>query len=320
MKFFVYFFLLLIKIILSKKNCIESEKYCAKCNLLTDLCAICERKDILIPDNNGGCKGAKKCLPGMNYCNECNQDGDLCKICEDGYFPDDNGCCSYTNNCKLSFNGECFECENDYILIGQKKNSKRCKSLLSEDFKNCEKIDIENGTCEKCEENYFLTEGDKKCTKTDNCYNSIFGNCILCNEGFYLNKRKELCENKTDTIFSLCKQTLDGEKCDICDDGTYFDENGICTYSNFCAESSDGYCRKCIFGYYLSRNYYCSNIKNCYNFDIDTGVCLSCIKYYYLDNKDYKCNVLYLNIYYLFPNDNSQNIKYIFQIQILHNF
>ena len=79
----------------------EGEFYCTKSNYLTKLCIKCE-KDIFVPDLKGGCEGAKKCLLGNNYCKECDEDSKLCKVCEDGYFPDENGGCSYTNNCEIS--------------------------------------------------------------------------------------------------------------------------------------------------------------------------------------------------------------------------
>ena len=290
MNLFSFFF---FTIILFEKNfsvpiCIESKNHCSKCNLLTNLCVICDKKDILIPDNNGGCIGSKKCMIGQNYCKECNELGDACKLCQEGYFPDDNGGCCHSYNCKLSYKGECFECEDNYILL-EGSYLKICKSLLSEDFKNCKEIDIYKGVCQICGEGYFLSEGDRRCTKTENCLETIFGNCISCNEMFYLDKREGMCINKTDTEFLFCKQTLDGQNCDICDDGLYLDENQMCSFSNFCSESLDGNCRKCILGYYLAKNNFCSNIENCVLADKDTGICLLCEENYYLDDKDYKC-------------------------------
>ena len=81
----------------------------------------CE-KDIFVPDLKGGCEGAKKCILGNNYCKECEEDSKLCKICEDGYFPDQNGGCSYTNNCEISSQGQCIKCKDNYILIGENNN------------------------------------------------------------------------------------------------------------------------------------------------------------------------------------------------------
>ena len=284
----ILFFLFLINCILAQPSCIERKNYCSKCNPLTKLCAICDMKDILIPDNNGGCIGAKICKSGYNYCNECNGDGDMCQKCELGYFPDENGGCSNTLNCKLSYKGECLECEEDYILIGE-KNFKKCKHILSDDFKNCAYINKERGRCEFCEIDYFLTKGDRKCTKTENCYEAVFGNCILCEHDFYLDKKEENCLNKTDSKFMLCQQTIDGENCDICDNGLYFDEVGNCSYSNYCSESLNGICRKCINGYFLSKNQFCTNTENCFQADKDTGICSSCDGEYYLDDEDYKC-------------------------------
>ena len=88
------YLLILFKIISTNPKCIESKNNCRKCNPLTNICAICEIKDILLPDNNGGCIGSKKCIIGKNNCKECNKDGELCKTCEKSYFPDNNGGCS----------------------------------------------------------------------------------------------------------------------------------------------------------------------------------------------------------------------------------
>ena len=88
------------------------------------------KKNILIPDNNGGCIGAQKCELGENYCNECDEEGKICKICEKGFYPDENGGCSFTGNCKISHKGQCLECINDYILIGKKNELSICKYLF----------------------------------------------------------------------------------------------------------------------------------------------------------------------------------------------
>ena len=65
------------------------------------------------------------------------------------------------------------------------KGLKICKSLNTEDFNNCEDINIENGKCQSCKEGYYLNSGDNKCIKTDNCTESSFGICKKCNSGYY---------------------------------------------------------------------------------------------------------------------------------------
>ena len=120
------------------------------------MCSICEN-DIYIQDEDGGCTiAAKNCIMGKNYCNQCTEQGDLCKVCTEGYFPDENGGCSYTANCEISNKGECIKCIQNYILIGktsyQNDNIKICKSLNSEDLKNCDVINTEKGICSKCKE------------------------------------------------------------------------------------------------------------------------------------------------------------------------
>ena len=267
--------------------CIENKNYCSKCNPLTDLCFRCSEEYIFKPDTNGGCEGSQKCFSGKNYCLECDEDEKLCKNCEEGFYPDENGACSFSKNCNISLKGDCLECKSDFILVDK---NKMCKPSSNDDFKNCREIEKYSGLCTVCENGYFLNGGDKKCTKTEFCYESMFGICSKCNSNFYLNKKENKCYKK-EGIFSLCEQTIDGQKCDKCDSSSYEDEDGICVNTPFCSKSTDQKCNECISGYYLSaNNNVCTTTKNCYFGDNDFGICLNCNMYYYLDNKDYKCN------------------------------
>ena len=291
----IYLFILTIKQAIFFPFCQEGKNNCTKCNYMTDLCIKCN-KDIFIPDSKGGCEGAKKCLLGNNYCKECEEDSKLCKICEEGYFPDENGGCSYTNNCEISSHGECIKCKDNYILIGENTylfdGFILCKSINSEDFKNCKEINKRKGICTKCKEGYYLNKGDNRCSETENCSESIFGKCHNCQYNYYLDKKDNICKKK-EGIFLHCKQTLDGKACDICEEGYYFDEDGNCVDINFCLKLGDsGKCEKCIDGYYFSSSTYqtaCTKEQNCYSADRDSGLCLSCNEYYYLDYKDGKC-------------------------------
>ena len=109
----------------------------------------CE-KDNLIPDENGGCKGQEKCIIGKHYCNGCDKNSKLCEKFEEGDLPDKNGGYSYTDNCEFSYNGECLKYISDFIITGSNYGLKICKSIYSDDFNFCEKINYENGQCEKC--------------------------------------------------------------------------------------------------------------------------------------------------------------------------
>lgn len=283
---FLSIIIIIILKISTTQLCEESKNYCSKCNPLTAQCIICSKEDILIPDEKGGCVGSKKCMIGKNYCLECNLEEKLCQTCDEGYYPDENGGCSYSNNCKISYKGECLECNENFILV---EKNKICKSKLNDDFKNCQEINAKIGLCKVCEEGYYLNKGDQKCTKIENCFESMFGKCLSCIKGFYLDKKENKCKEKNDK-FMLCKQTIDGENCDICDSGNYFDEKGNCVQTNFCSKSKNGRCEECIEGYYLSsNNNNCVNSNNCYIGDKDTGLCIECNMFNYINLKDYKC-------------------------------
>ena len=169
------FFLIIPLVITNYYN--KFSNFCYHCNILTNLCAICEYPDILIPDKNGGCIGAKNCIPGKNNCNECDENGELCKICNENFFPDENGGCSYAKECKISYIGKCLQYKEVFILIGNEL--KLCKSLLIDSFKNCKEIDYKTGYCSVCNDRYNLTSKDYKCIDVENCKESIFGNCYL---------------------------------------------------------------------------------------------------------------------------------------------
>ena len=286
--FEIFSFIILIqKIISSSPSCIQNKNNCSKCNPLTKLCAICDNREIYIPDKIGGCVGILKCFPGKNYCNECNENGELCINCEKGYFPDENGACTYTENCKISYKGECIECKENFIKVGKKSEWQICKFISSEDFNHCKKINFEKGYCDLCEENFFLSS-EKKCVQVENCRESIFGNCVNCQYGYYYNKKDDICEQKTYN-FTFCKQSLDNKTCEICEYNNYLDENGICTPTNYCSKSINLTCIQCIPGYYLTENSVCTNTDNCSNGDKEIGICNSCKKNFYLDKKDYIC-------------------------------
>ena len=290
MNFYHFYFLLagLCSNIYSSPRCKDSENFCKKCNPLTNLCIKC-LYDNLIPDINGGCIGNEKCSIGKNYCNECNIEGNVCIICDKGYYPDQNGGCSYTENCLISNAGKCIKCEKDYILIGKEYELKVCKYQNLDDFKHCIDIDYDKGFCKRCEDDYYLSAGDKKCTKTQYCFESVYGNCIECDITHYLNKQNNTCLFKIDN-FLYCKQNFGGETCEICDELSYLDEIGRCARSNYCSESINGRCQKCIDNYYLSPLHsVCTNEKYCSDADVDTGLCILCEESYYLDTKDYKC-------------------------------
>ena len=290
-----FLFLLFFKYIICSQICEEGKNNCVKCDYINQLCIKCN-KDIYSPDKNGSCEKAMKCIVGKNYCQECNEELGLCKKCEDGYFPDENGGCSYTNNCEISDRGECIQCKDDYILVGENtylfEGFILCKSIYSPDFKNCEEINLRKGICSKCENGFNLTIIDHRCIETENCLESSFGKCIQCSYNYYLDKSDNKCKKQED-IFVNCKMTIDGKSCDECNNGFYFNEKGYCIEINYCSEiDNSGGCQKCINGYYLSSSYYkpaCSKDENCYQADKDSGLCLICNENYYIDYNDGKC-------------------------------
>ena len=279
---------LILKTCIFLPTCMEGENYCSKCNPVTNLCVKCSLP-VLIPNENGECIGAKKCSPGINNCLSCTLKGDLCEICENKLFPDENGGCSYTSNCEVSFRGNCLKCKENFALIGQ--NIKICKSLNSEDLRNCESFDENSGMCQKCLNNTFLNNGDSRCSSIENCMESSLGICKKCNYGYYLNKKENKCKLQRDDDLYFCSESLDGKICDKCEEDCFFDDEGNCFGIRHCSKGvTFSECQKCKEGYYLTEFLYsCTTEKNCYEGDIYLGLCKKCKENYFIDFNDGKC-------------------------------
>ena len=59
-----------------------------------------------------------ECIKGQNFCAECNASTQLCQKCLNiSYFPDQNGGCSLSKNCKLSNEGICLICNKDFFYL-----------------------------------------------------------------------------------------------------------------------------------------------------------------------------------------------------------
>ena len=283
--FIITIFLIILQISLSfSEVCKEGSKNCAKCNPVTKSCIKCD-KDIYTLNIKGECEPSKKCELGYNYCVQCDEKGKLCKECDIGYYPDENGGCSYSDNCKISYQGKCLNCNADYVLLSEVGV---CKSANCEDYQNCKKIS--NGICKECNEGYYLNSVDKRCISTKNCTESSFGICKKCVTGFYLDKKDNECKEQKD-VLNHCQLSANGKTCEICDDNYFLDQEGICVNTNFCLKNDGkGKCEKCVKDYYLSSSdKICTSELNCVKGRADIGVCLVCEKDYLIDFSDGKC-------------------------------
>ena len=284
----IFFILLSFPIIIfSIQPCQENQNNCLQCHPSGHICIKC-LNNLFIPNEKGGCDPLKKCTLGENYCNNCDSIQNLCLNCELGYYPDENGGCSYTDNCKISLQGECLECSENYILI---EATKFCKNIFLEDFKNCKLINTITGKCDICEENYFLNLEDKKCIDKEFCLKSTLGVCQQCIEGYYLDKRDDNCKEWNSNLIN-CKMSLDGNSCEQCLENYFFlEDEKKCASINFCKNINENYeCENCISGYFLTKSKNaCTIEKNCITGDKNYGICTLCPFGFYIDLKDGLC-------------------------------
>ena len=290
MKTILLIIFILFKIQLIHSTCIKYYNFCIQCDNRRDLCDYCIFP-VFKPDLEGGCVGSKICMEDYNLCLQCNQDSTLCQKCEEGYIPDNNGGCTLTKNCDVSYHGSCQTCLQNYSLVNDGQPYLECKKLPKEKDPYCKNYDDE-GICIECLDNYFLTHGNKKCSNVNYC--NIFENekCTECISGFYLDKKDlNSCKPYND-IFYYCKESEDGEKCSLCRDGFYLSQDNNCTITPHCLESNPNsyYCQKCEDNYHLTSEGSCSITEHCKTIQKpDEGKCYICEKNYYLNTKTGFC-------------------------------
>ena len=268
-------------------------------------------------------------------CTQCEGNYDLssdCKKCVNHY--DISSSCEKCDN-HYSLDSKCTECEKNYDLSSDCKEclyyfdiSTNCQDCLNgyfgEDcneqcYEGCDTTDSncrkEDGYCEKC---YFPYYGEKCEYKADveHCVNinKTDGQCVKCEETFYLTENKTceicsinckdfLCEDFSGKCFECDSLDRYGDTCDkICSkfcnktEGqvTCDRENGEC--NNGCINDNfyDVQCTNCKGGFFpqeegCNRNCseHCLNKVSC---DQTDGSCQNCIEGYWSFNCTKTCN------------------------------
>ena len=157
---------------------------------------------------------------------------------------------------------------------------------------------------------YFFYIFIPKIFSSPNCKSNV-NKCYKCNP---IKKLCELCnypEVYSPDEFGGCsgslkciagknycdKCDLNGELCNICEEGYVPDENGGCTYSPNCKISYKGECIECKKDFFLvgkkgenqiCKSYYSEDFLNCFSITYETGLCNFC-QYGYILTPERKC-------------------------------
>ena len=264
-----------------------------------------------VESNNGICKRCKdgyhlgldnKCT-NIEHCIYSNPDSffDDCYECDiNFYFNKKNNKCiiseSIFKNCKRGDEDfYCFECKNDFYL---NQTDHLCyynnNTNLIGGFYKCAETDSLAEGCIKCTEGYYLGKIDHNCSTVEGCIISENENkCLECDEYYCFNEKTKRCEindviiNEDKKYYYRCNRTnIEGNKCEICNEGFVLNKDGICIDNIHCIEKNDDdNCIKCQNDengtYCLNKYFGCEIIFSEYN-------CLECNDIFNL-NKCTKC-------------------------------
>ena len=218
----------------------------------------------------------------------------------------------------------CTSCEDNYYPIYNEDNIIIfCKSIcVTGGFNLCKSCDeINQNQCKKCNYGYYLPSDDMVKTKCKSC-NDLINNCEecygttsqikcqSCNENYFLNKEKNICEPLCETgSYNYCKTcNIETNKCDSCISGYYLptdDEEKKCKK---CSDINDK-CQEC---YGTKNSVKCLSCKNglipfydknneilecnlpcstgngnlCKSCDYEKNKCIDCNEGYYLPSDD----------------------------------
>ena len=122
-----------------------------------------------------------------------------------------------TEYCSTYLFGVCSSCVGGYYLSATKSCIILPAFCLSAD---------ENGLCVSCTIDYTMVSG--VCFKTISycsLYEKISGNCLFCQDGYYMNSLGLCLKNPTN-----CIEVYRSGACKTCEDGYKLSDNGLCLY------------------------------------------------------------------------------------------
>ena len=193
---------------LDKKSCFKCDEGCETCEGTKEnsICTKCSENYVLFEE-----KCVKKCEIGdYEKCKECKNTPGLnyqCNTCNDGFY------LPYNNN---NYNySTCLECPKNCKSCSGEYSNPTCNECISNEFY------IKNGICVKS----AVCNNNDKCSQCNTIENSIFKECALCADGYYLPKNRKIDEN-----YNKCyKCNIAG--CKICEGNEEF--------SNKCLQCED---------------------------------------------------------------------------------
>ena len=301
------------------ENCVEFEEneVCSKCKddylLYDNRCISPKVKNHAICILKNADDSCKVCLQGyynkkgvcypvnkIKNCIKYNQflDFTRCEECSEEYFLDLN-----KNICKIRLNSRsidkciefsifkdmCGKCDTDF-----EKTQDGLKCLTS--IPDCIEYEPSNIftkilICTKCIAGKFLNQHSKSCQEgtVENClnYERLKNECILCQNGFYLNNALNCISHSLKEYFTCGKfSTTINNYCKECTNNSV-----RITNRNFCRDiileipnclqyASQETCESCITGYVISldqKSCIKNSIENCEE-EISSTLCVNCIK------------------------------------------
>ena len=283
-----------------------------KCYTCSSNCKTCIQYSACL-----SCDSGYKLCSSSKYCYQCNincktkkSDNCACASCSEGKYLYCNECHQCSSGCKVcSSSSYCSSCYGGYFLF--QYSCYQCNVNCNTTIDNCK--------CNNCSDGYYLSiyqcfQCNSNC-KT--CYSKAT-NCTSCNDGYYLNLNKcQQCPNTCKTCSNLktcktciinhflssgmcypcninnCNKTDDGCKCDICNDGYYFNIYQCSQCYLLCKTCSilANNCTSCKDGYYLDKSVCKACISPCKTC-LNDKICTSCVDNHFLSSGTcYKCNL-----------------------------
>ncbi|EKE38727.1 hypothetical protein ENUP19_0317G0008 [Entamoeba nuttalli] len=256
---------------------------CMSCTTITPNCQICENKKCtkclnpLQLQSDGSC--------GIPHC-QIEEDG-KCSLCENGYIVDLNKLCSkQVSHCTQMYHEQCFECEENYLLYGNK-----CVRDITQ-IPHCSFVSTK--MCERCEDGYYKTKFGECKHCIGHCRTCLYSSdfCLTCDNKSFIQNHQCIINEE---LKSVCNTFALTGGCATCNEG-YYKTGLICgKCMEECATCNNEWsCLRCNSTNYLSivdnKCYSRSSIKGCHHPVTESGCSICEDGYYLFGNTCIACN------------------------------
>jgi hypothetical protein len=232
-----------------------------------------------------------KAIATIANCNQMDSNGNCLKCSFGYYFNQNKQCIQIDPNCK-DYNQTSYKCVGCYPGFALDISGSCVKGEAPIGDQNCAKYNS-NNVCTQCSKGSIFNKNNVCITIDPSCltYDQNTGACLTCYPGYEINGLTCVVSAIANNTNPYCSK-WQGNKCQTCAFGSFFDNNGICVVTDpNCKTTNNNICTSCYPGYDLTNSNTCTksvnnNTSNPHCSKWENGICTQCPKGAYFNSQN----------------------------------